>query len=392
MDFETVRQTDRDCIAGTYRRYDVCPVQGKNATCTGLEGQTYVDFTSGIGVNSLGFADERFVRAVSEQAAKLAHISNLFYTLPQETLAKRLTEATGMQKVFFANSGAEANEGAIKAARKYSFDRYGRGRDKIVTLRNSFHGRTVTTLSATGQDAFHDYFFPFTEGFGYMPANDWPAAQQALDGTVCAVLLELIQGEGGVVPLERDFVRQVAGWCAQNDALLLIDEVQTGAGRTGKFLCAEHYGIQPDIVTMAKGLGGGLPIGAVLFGPKTAGVLGPGQHGTTFGGNPVCCAGANAVLDAVLAPGFMEQVSEKGAYLRGKLLEMDEVAEVRGLGLMLGVVLKGGDSAEVVKACAENGLLALTAKSLVRFLPPLTISYEELNQGVSIFSRVVSRR
>ncbi len=391
MDFATVRQTDRGCIAGTYRRYDVCPVQGKNATCTGLEGQTYIDFTSGIGVNSLGFADEKFVRAVSEQAAKLAHISNLFYTLPQETLAKRLTEATGMQKVFFANSGAEANEGAIKAARKYSFDKYGRGRDKIVTLRNSFHGRTVTTLSATGQDAFHDYFFPFTEGFEYMPANDWPAAGRALDGTVCAVLLELIQGEGGVVPLEQDFVRQVAGWCAENDVLLLIDEVQTGAGRTGKFLCAEHYGIQPDIVTLAKGLGGGLPIGAVLFGPKTAEVLGPGQHGTTFGGNPVCCAGANAVLDTVLTPGFLELVSEKGAYLRSKLLEIDEVAEVRGLGLMLGVVLKGGDSAEVVKACVENGLLALTAKSLVRFLPPLTISYEELDQGISIFARVVSQ-
>lgn len=392
MDFETVRQTDRDCIAGTYRRYGVCPVQGKNASCTDLEGKTYVDFTSGIGVNSLGFADEGFVRAVSEQAAKLAHISNLFYTLPQETLAKRLVQATGMQKVFFANSGAEANEGAIKAARKYSFDKYGPGRDKIVTLQNSFHGRTITTLSATGQDAFHDFFFPFTEGFAHMPANDWPAAKQKLDGTVCAVLLELIQGEGGVIPLERDYVRQIAAWCAANDVLLLIDEVQTGAGRTGKFLCAEHYGIRPDIVTMAKGLGGGLPIGAVLFGEKTADVLGPGQHGTTFGGNPVCCAGANAVLDAILAPGFLEQVLEKGAYLREKLLSLDEVAEVRGIGLMLGVVLKRQDSAAVAKACAENGLLALTAKSLVRFLPPLTISYEELDQGISIFSRVVSQR
>ena len=390
MDFATVRQTDRGCIAGTYRRYDVCPVQGKNATCTGLEGQTYIDFTSGIGVNSLGFADEKFVRAVSEQAAKLAHISNLFYTLPQETLAKRLTEATGMQKVFFANSGAEANEGILKAARKYSHDKYGKGRHTIIALENGFHGRTVTTLSATGQDVFHQYYDPFTEGFRFVRAGDVEALRAAADGTACGILLELVQGEGGVVPLSQEFVSAAAQLCAEQDILLMIDEVQTGVGRTGKLLCSEHYGITPDLTSLAKGLGGGLPIGAVLLGEKCESVFGCGDHGTTFGGNPVVCAGANEVLRR-LDQTLLDEVSEKGAYLTRRVLEMPHVVSVEGKGMMLGITLDGLESRPTAAECLRHGLIILTAKAKLRMLPPLTISYAEIDRGLEILNEVLGQ-
>lgn len=390
MNFNQIKERDQQYILPTYKRFDACIEKGSGAVCTGSDGRRYLDFTSGIGVNSLGFADSDWVKAVSEQAEKLAHISNLYYTLPDGELAQRLCERTGYSRVFFGNSGAEANEGAIKTARKYSFDKYGEGRGTVVTLVNSFHGRTITTLTATGQEVFHQYFGPFTGGFRYAEANNMASLAGAVDDSVCAVMLEFIQGEGGVIPLEEGFVKELFAFCKERDILVIADEVQTGVGRTGKFLAAEHFGVQADITTLAKGLGGGLPIGAVLVNEKLKDVMGPSSHGSTFGGNPIVCAGANAVMKKVADDRFLREVAAKGDKLRSCLLCCGNVASVTGLGMMLGIELKSGTSAEVAKACLEKGLLVLTAKEKVRLLPPLTITDQELSDGLRILWEVLS--
>lgn len=384
------KQQDKQYIVGSYGRFDVVLKKGKNATCWDVDGKEYIDFTSGIGVNSLGYADEGWAAAVARQAGCLQHASNLYYTTPAVELAKALCGQTGCDKVFFVNSGAEANECAIKAARKYSFDKYGKERTEIVTLQNSFHGRTVTTLAATGQNVFHNFFFPFTEGFSYAKPNDLENLKATITENTCAVMMELIQGEGGVLPLNSEFVRQAAAYCKERDILLIVDEVQTGVGRTGTFLSSEHYGITPDLTTLAKGLGGGLPIGAVLFGKNVSGVLGPGQHGTTFGGNPVACAAGCEVLRRVCQPGFLDEVAKKGVYLREKLTQIPEVEGVDGEGMMLGVRLKTKTSADAAKACVQNGLLILTAKHKLRLLPPLTITMEEIDKGLAILANVLA--
>ena len=306
MDSEKVMKRDGEYVLHTYNRSPVVLEKGHGLYAEGPEGQKYLDFTSGIGVNSLGYCDLAWAEAVSQQAHKLQHTSNLYYTAPCGKLAKKLCKRTGMSKVFFGNSGAEANEGAIKAARKYSVDHYGKDRYNVITLVNSFHGRTLATLTATGQEVFHNYFGPFNEGFQYVPAGDIEALRELVDRHTCAVMMELIQGEGGVMALDPDYVQAVRALCDEKDLVLIVDEVQTGVGRTGTFLCCEHYNLKPDIVTLAKGLGGGLPIGAVLLNEKTAEGMGPGTHGSTFGGNPVVCAGAKSILDLGLTLEYLE--------------------------------------------------------------------------------------
>lgn len=388
--FEQIKALDDQYVMHTYGRFPVAVVEGKNARCTDADGKTYIDMTSGIGVNALGFCDEGWIRAVTDQLCKIAHISNLYYTLPCIQAAQILCQRTGMKKVFFANGGAEANEGAIKAARKYAFMKYGPGRNKIITLKNSFHGRTVTTLAATGQEVFHNYFFPFTEGFDFAAAGDLDDLKAKCAGDVCAVMVELVQGEGGVVPVSKDYIQKVAAFCRENDILLIVDEVQTGVGRTGSLYCFQQYGIQPDIVTSAKGIGGGLPLAAVLFGEKTENALQPGDHATTFGGNPVACAGAVEVLNR-LDDAFLAEVSKKGAYITQRVMKMPHVKSVSGMGLMLGIELDEGlKAADVVRAGIQNGVLLLTAKAKVRLLPPLTIPYEQIDQALDALEKTLA--
>ena len=389
MNFEEIKQDEQQYLMHTYGRFQTALVSGKGAVAKDVDGKEYIDFTSGIGVNSLGYCDEGWVKAVTAQAATLQHISNLYYSPLQTAVAKKLCELTGFDKVFLCNSGAEANECAIKIARKYSFDKYGSGRQKIVTLVNSFHGRTVTTLAATGQDVFHNFFFPFTEGFEYAAANNIEDLKAHLTDGVCAVFVELIQGEGGVMPLEPAYVEEVQKLCQEKDILFMIDEVQTGISRTGHFYCYQGYGLQPDVVTSAKGLGGGVPIGACLCSEKLSDVMTAGTHGTTFGGNPLACAGAVEVLSRVAEPGFLQEVREKGDYFRAALASMGNVSEVRGQGLMIGIVTEKDNAKEIAAKCVENGLLVLTAKDLVRLLPPLTITYEEIDRGLAILKKVM---
>lgn len=388
--FEKIQATDKEYVANTYGRFSVAIEKGKGATCYDFDGKKYIDFSSGIGVNSLGFCDDGWVQAVTNQLNTLQHISNLYYTSPCAEAAKLLCKKTGMKKVFFSNSGAESNEGAIKCARKYSFEKYGKGRNKIITLKNSFHGRTVTTLAATGQDVFHNFFYPFTEGFEFVPANDINSLKKALeDASVCAVMMELIQGEGGVMPLDADYVKKAQELCNEKDVLLIVDEVQTGVGRTGKLFAFQQYGITPDIVTTAKGIGGGLPLGCVLFSEKTENVLVAGDHATTFGGNPVAAAGAKYILEK-LDDNFLEEVSKKGEYIKEKLLKMPHVAGCDGMGLMLGIRLDDEvKAADVVKRGIENGVLALTAKVKLRLLPPLTITYQEIDEGLAAIEKAL---
>lgn len=390
--FENIQQKDKQYVANTYGRFPVAIEKGKGATCFDFDGKKYIDFSSGIGVNSLGFCDEGWIDAVTRQLTTLQHISNLYYTSPCAEAAKLICEKTGMKKVFFSNSGAESNEGAIKCARKYSFLKYGDGRNKILTLNNSFHGRTVTTLAATGQDVFHKFFFPFTEGFEFTPANDIESLRNALeDSSVCALMIELIQGEGGVMPLEKQFVKEAEKLCKEKDILLITDEVQTGIGRTGKLFAFEHYDIKPDIVTAAKGIGGGLPLGCVVFGDKTENVLVAGDHATTFGGNPVATAGAKYILEKINED-FLKQVTEKGNYFRERLLKMPHVVGCDGKGLMLGVRLDDTvKAADIVRKGIENGVLALTAKLKLRILPPLTISYEEIDEGLDAIEKALNQ-
>lgn len=391
LEFETIRQQEKDNLMPTYSRFPVALASGKGAVAKSCDGREYVDFTSGIGVNALGYCDDGWVKAVSQQAATLQHVSNLYYQPVQIQLAETLCRLTGFSKVFFGNSGAEANECAIKLARKYSRDAYGEGRAEIVTLRNSFHGRTVTTLAATGQDGLHTSFAPFTEGFQYAEAPTMEAVGACVSEKTCAVMIELIQGEGGVIPLPQAFVTALRDYCRQKDLLLLIDEVQTGVGRTGALYAFQKFGIMPDVITTAKGLGGGLPIGACLCGERLAGVMSAGTHGSTFGGNPVACAGALEVLSRVSDPGFLRDVEEKGAYLRARLEAMQGITEVRGMGMMLGAVLAEKKAGAVVAQCVEEGLLLLTAKDKLRFLPPLTISYGELARGLAILESVLKQ-
>lgn len=381
-------------VMGTYGRYDLVLDSGENRTAVSENGDEYIDFGSGIGTNSLGFCDSDWVEAVCSQAKKIQHTSNYYYTKVQADFANKLCEATGYSKMFFGNSGAEANECAIKLARKYSFDKYGKEakRNIIITLVNSFHGRTMTTLSATGQDVFHNYFFPFTPGFVNVEANNIQDLKDKLneyDGKICAVMFEFVQGEGGVIPLEQSFVDSIFEECEKRDILTIGDEVQTGIGRTGKLLASEHYGKQPNVTTLAKGLAGGVPIGVCLADEKCCDVLTKGTHGSTFGGNPISCAGGNAVLNKVTNPEFLSEVMNKSEYFKKKLAEINEVEGIDGLGLMIGVRLKTKNAADVCKLCLDNGLLILTAKTKLRFLPPLTITYEEIDQGLEILEKVL---
>lgn len=380
---------DSQYVAKAYNRFDVVLTHGKGATLYDENDKKYIDFGAGIGVNAFGCADEKWIKAVEEQLGKVQHTSNLYYTEPCARLAKLLCEKSGMKKVFFGNSGAEANEGAIKFARKYSFDKYGEGRSTIITLQNSFHGRTITTLAATGQDSFHTVFGPFTQGFKYCPANDIEALRNMATDDVCAIMFECVQGEGGVNNLDMDFVKAAADIANEKDILLVVDEVQTGNGRTGRYFAYQNFGITPDIVTTAKGLGGGLPIGAVLFGEKLKDTVAPGTHGSTFGGNPVVAAGACSIVERI-DDEFLEKVREKSEYIRTFLAKVKGVKSVTGMGLMLGVEIEK-NAAETAKECLAEGLLVLTAKTKIRLLPPLNISEEELTQGLNILKGVLEK-
>ena len=383
------KEKDLKYIMHTYGRYDVALKSGKGAVAYDENGKKYIDVSSGIGVNSLGYCNDGWVEAVTKQAGTIQHMSNYFYSEQSSNLAEKLCNLTGLSKVCFGNSGAEANECAIKIARKYSFDKYGEGRNEIITLKNSFHGRTVTTLSATGQDVFHNYFFPFTEGFSYVEADDMNALKNAVNKNTCAVMLELIQGEGGVNILDKDYVQSLVKFCNENDIIVIVDEVQTGIGRTGKLFAFENYEILPDLVTVAKGLGGGLPIGLCMCGEKLKDVMSPSTHGTTFGANPVVCAGANYVLDTITADGFLDEVNKKGAYIEEKVLKFENVKNVRRMGLMIGIELESGNAHDIAVKCVENGLLIITAKDLLRMLPPLVITYDEIDEALKILENTL---
>ncbi len=390
MDTSQIKQLDDEYILPTYARFPLVLASGKGCRAKDADGREYLDFSSGIGVNSLGWCDDEWAAAVANQAANLQHTSNYFYSQPAAQLAQKLCAATGMAKVFFANSGTEANEGAIKAARKYSREKYGAGRHTILTLHNSFHGRTMATLTATGQEQLHKHFDPFLPGFAYLQAGDIATLAAALDGSVCAVMLEPIQGEGGVIPLGAAYLNEVQALCRQQDVLLIADEVQSGVGRTGAFLACQKCGITPDIITLAKGLGGGLPIGAVLLAKGCAAALGAGDHGSTFGANPVCCAAALVVMNR-LTDTFLAEVAQKGAALKAAVQGLPHVADVRGDGLMLGILFEDGLAAADVQAAAmQKGLLCLTAKERLRLLPPLVVTQAELNEGVAILRQVLA--
>ena len=376
-----IMELDQAYVAGTYRRFPVEIVSGKGSRVTDAEGKTYVDMGSGIGVTAFGIGDDAWQEAVIAQLGRVQHTSNLYYTEPCAVLAKLLCEKTGMKKVFFSNSGAEANECAIKAARKYSAEKKGGDCFTIVTLKNSFHGRTLTTLAATGQAHFHELFQPLTPGFIHVEANNIEALQRALaEHNVAGILMEPIQGEGGVIPLTSAFVRAAADLAHARDIPLMLDEVQTGNGRTGMLYGYMHFGIQPDIVSTAKGLGGGLPIGATLLGEKLQSVLGPGDHGSTFGGNPVCCAGAVSILSR-LDDGFLAEVRNKNGYVVSRLSGAPGIESVTGMGLMLGIKTTA-PAGEVVRRCMDGGVLCLTAKDKVRLLPALNIPMEDLQLAV----------
>ncbi len=387
MDFQEIKSLDAQYLAKTYARYPVALVGGRNATLTDSEGKEYIDFGAGIAVNIFGANDEAWKAAVIEQLGKIQHVSNYYYAEPQVRLAKLLCERTGAKRVFFSNSGGEANECALKAARKYSFMKYGAGRSRIVSLKNSFHGRTLFTLTATGQEEFHRYFAPFVPEVAYADAS-LPDVVRAAENKACAVIIECVQGESGVTALSKPFVQALAAWCKEQDVLLICDEVQCGNGRTGTLYSYEQYGITPDIVTTAKGLAGGLPIGACLFFERAQDALSAGDHGSTFGGNPVSCAAAVNVISR-LTREFLLEVQGKAAYLRAKLKNIEGVKAVTGLGMMIGLEI-GTDSKQAAAACLEKGLLVLTAHKRLRLVPPLTITKTEMDEGLSILKEVLS--
>ena len=378
-----IKAIDKEYVANTYARFPVQIVSGKGSLVWDETGKEYIDMGSGIGVTAFGIGDEAWKAAVVEQLGKVQHMSNLYYTEPCALLAQLLCEKTGMKKVFFCNSGAEANECAIKAARKYAFGKKGVAHSTIVTLENSFHGRTLTTLAATGQAHYHELFQPLTPGFVHAPANDLESTKAiALANQAAAVMIECIQGEGGVIPLDRDYVQGLASFCAAEDILLIVDEVQTGNGRSGALYSYMNYGVEPDIVSTAKGLGGGLPLGATLFGEKTQDVLQNGDHGSTFGGNPVSCAGAISILSRLDAK-LLEDVKAKSAYVFSVFQNAPGVEAVSGMGLMIGLKTTK-PAGEVLRTCLENGVLCLTAKDKLRLLPALSIPMETLEKAVGI--------
>jgi len=377
------QKLDQAYIANTYARFPVTIVKGKGSLVWDDTGKEYIDLSTGIAVDIFGVADEEWVAAVTKQLGTLQHISNLYYTEPCAKLAQMLCEKTGMKKVFFGNSGAEANECAIKAARKWSEEKKGKDYSTIITLKNSFHGRTITTLAATGQDVFHHDFTPLTEGFVYAEPNDLADLEQLIKTNKCAaVMMEVVQGEGGVMPLDETYVKGAAKLCEEYDLLLICDEVQVGNGRSGKLYGYMHYGIQPDIVSTAKGLAGGLPLGATLLGEKVQNVLTAGTHGSTFGGNPVCCAGAINVLNR-LDENMLAGVEERSAYIKRELTGAKGVLGVSGLGLMIGIQTEKNAS-DIIAACREKGVLVIKAKDKLRLLPALNIPMEQLKKAVAV--------
>lgn len=382
-----IKELDKEYVAGTYARFPLTIVKGKGSTVWDDEGKKYIDLSTGIAVNSFGIADGEWMAAVTKQLGSLQHMSNLYYTEPCAELAQMLCQRTGMDKVFFSNSGAEANECAIKAARKYAAEHRGAEYYNIITLKNSFHGRTVTTLAATGQDVFHHDFLPLTDGFLYAEANSIDDIKTLTESDKCAgVMIEVVQGEGGVNPLDKDYVKALAELCAEKDLLLICDEVQTGNGRSGKLYAYMNYGIQPDIVSTAKGLAGGLPLGATLLGAKVSGVFTPGTHGSTFGGNPVCCAGAISILGRI-DDELLKGVRERSEFIINELSGAPGVESVTGLGLMLGV-MTSKPAAEVISGCMAKGVLVIKAKDKVRLLPALNIPMEQLKQATAVIKEV----
>lgn len=391
MKFDDLKCNDKEYIINTYNRFDVAIKEGKGSTLYDVDGKKYIDFSSGIGVNAFGVNDKEWVDAVCYQASQIQHISNLYYTIPQIRLAEILCEKANMKKVFFCNSGAEANEGVIKAARKYSYDKYGEGRKDIITLEGSFHGRTVLTLSATGQDKFHKYFAPFVDGFKYAKPNDIEGLLNMIDDKTCAIMIETIQGEGGVNNLDEEFIKAIDKVCKEKDILFIVDEVQTGNGRTGYFYSYQEYGVTPDLVSTAKGLAGGLPMGAVLFGEKTEKTLSYGDHGTTFGGNPICAQAAISVVSRIDEK-LLDNVKNANKIVKDILSASPAVNKITGKGLMIGVDFtspSGKNASDVVKDCIKKGLIVLTAKDRVRLLPALNITKEELTEGLNILKGVI---
>ena len=378
-----VKEMDAAYVANTYKRFPVQIVSGQGSVVKDEQGKEYIDLGSGIAVTSFGIGDEQWKRAVMDQMNQVQHMSNLYYTEPCARLAQMLCRKTGMKKVFFCNSGAEANECAIKTARKYASDKYGPDRYTIITLKNSFHGRTITTLAATGQEHYHELFQPLTPGFKHAAAEDIQELKDLIEEQpTAAIMIECVQGEGGVIPLSKEYVQAVAEICKEKDILLMVDEVQTGNGRTGQLYAYMNYGVQPDIVSTAKGLGGGLPLGAALLGEKVEHVLGFGDHGSTFGGNPVCCAGALSVLSR-LDDAFLAEVRKKSEYLFNTFKNAPGIEAVTGLGLMIGLKTKK-PAGQVLAACMEKGVLCLTAKDKVRLLPALNIPMETLEKAAAI--------
>lgn len=380
----TLQEKDKLYVANTYARFPVELQSGKGSRVVDTDGKEYIDLGSGIAVTAFGIADDAWQAAVAEQAGKLQHTSNLYYTEPCAALAEMLCTRTGLKKVFFGNSGAEANECAIKLARKYAAEKKGDDTYTIVTMKNGFHGRTLTTLAATGQEHYHELFQPLTPGFVHTEPGDIADFERIVSEIkVAGVLLECVQGEGGVNVLDRDYVRAVADICAREDIILMIDEVQTGNGRTGTLYAYMQYGITPDVVTTAKGLGGGLPIGACLMGEKVESVLGFGDHGSTFGGNPVCAAGACSILSRIDGA-LLDDVKKKGDYVREAMTGAKGVKSVSGLGLMIGIEPEAKPAGEIVKKCMQNGVLCLTAKNKVRLLPALNIPMDDLKAAVKV--------
>ena len=380
-------EKDQKYLIGTYARFPLEIVSGKGSVAYGADGKSYVDMGAGIAVNTFGYADDVFTSAVTAQLNKVQHTSNLYYTAPGADLAEALCIKAGMKKAFLCNSGAEANECAIKAARKWGAEHKGAGAYKIVTLVSSFHGRTITTLSATGQEVFHKHFDPFTEGFVYVPMGDEAALENAIDDKTAAVMVEFIQGEGGVNVMPASFAKKIFSLREKFGFLVIADEVQTGNGRTGKYFAYQAFGVQPDIVTTAKGLGGGLPIGACLFGEKSENVLGKGDHGSTFGGNPAVAAGALSIVNR-LDDALLAEVTEKGEYIKKKLTGKEGILSVSGMGLMLGVSV-AADAKKVVASCLEKGVLFLTAKDKVRLLPALNIPYDLIDKAIDVLLEAV---
>lgn len=382
-----IKELDATYVAPTYARFPICLTEGKGSKVVDEDGKEYIDLGTGIAVNTFGFADDEWVAAVTAQLGKLQHTSNLYYSEPCALLAEQLCLRTGMKKVFFSNSGAEANECAIKAARKYGENKKGAEYTTIITLRDSFHGRTITTLAATGQDVFHKDFLPLTEGFVYSEANNLDDVKRLTEEyPCCAVMFEAVQGEGGVRPLTREFAQGLEALAKEKDLLLIADEVQTGNGRTGKLYGYMNFDIIPDIVSTAKGLGGGLPIGATMLGERVADVYAPGMHGSTFGGNPVCCAGALNILNRI-DEALLQGVCERSQYIFDALNGADGIVSVTGMGLMIGIECEK-DAAEVIAACRERGVLVIKAKHKVRLLPALNIDMKDLKYAIEVLKEV----